>query len=163
MKHNGVPRTLRRDIWRLANNQAFIFVDAESGIRSKVESKAGKSRMDRILGLIDVVQWLHQLRTFLQKQRCFANSNYRTLLQIKRQLGLQSTTWSPGSPLTVGRENLGTRLLCAKFVPTSISSTLYGLLFVICRHVPPTKGLRILGPTIEQTKAQIIKKYIVSP
>ena len=53
MKHNGVPRTLRRDIWRLANNQAFIFVDAESGIRSKVESKAGKSRMDRILGLID--------------------------------------------------------------------------------------------------------------
>ena len=59
MKHNGVPRTLRRDIWRLANNQAFIFVDAESGFRSKVESKAGKSRMDRILGLIDVVQWLH--------------------------------------------------------------------------------------------------------
>ena len=68
-------------------------------------------------------------------------------------LVLQSTTWSPGSLLTVGRENLGTRLLCAKFVPTSISSTLYGLLFVICRHVPPTKGLRILGPTIEQTKA----------
>jgi len=65
---------------------AFTFFEAESGIRSKIESKTRKSRMDRIknlsakkrkkstylvprvvfrLGLIDVVQRLHKLRTYL--------------------------------------------------------------------------------------------------
>ena len=64
---------------------AFTFFEAESGIRSKIKSKTRKSRMDRIenlsakktkihipcpkrsfrLGLIDVVQRLHKLRTYL--------------------------------------------------------------------------------------------------
>ena len=48
MKHTRVPRTVRRDIWRLAIETSSIpslhIFEAESGIRSQVESKAGKAR-----------------------------------------------------------------------------------------------------------------------
>ena len=48
MKHSSVPRTVRRDIWRIAMetcpHQAFIFFEAESRVRSKNESKAEKRR-----------------------------------------------------------------------------------------------------------------------
>ena len=51
MKHTRVPRTVRRDIWRLAIETSSIpslhFFEAESGIRSQVESKAEKRGMYR--------------------------------------------------------------------------------------------------------------------
>ena len=81
--HQG-PRTVRRDIWRLAIEissipSLHIFFEAESGIRSQVEWKTGKKRnrsnrksnrltkkksphtlchIELFLGLIDVVQGL---------------------------------------------------------------------------------------------------------
>ena len=82
MKHTRVPRPVRRDIWRLAIETSSIpslhISEAESGIRSQVESKAGKARngpnrklncltkkkkstylVPLLLGLIDVAQGLH--------------------------------------------------------------------------------------------------------
>ena len=48
MKHTRVPQTIRRDIGGLLSKhgryQAFTFFEAESEIRSQVESKTGKKR-----------------------------------------------------------------------------------------------------------------------
>ena len=73
----------------IIDTMAFTFFEAESGIKSKIKSKTRKSRMDRIenlsakkrkkstyldprvvfrLGLIDVVQRLHKLRTYLLRE-----------------------------------------------------------------------------------------------
>ena len=73
----------------IIDTMAFTFFEAESGIKSKIKSKTRKSRMDRIenlsakkrkkstylvprvvfrLGLIDVVQRLHKLRTYLHTE-----------------------------------------------------------------------------------------------
>ena len=83
MKHTRVPRTVRWDIGGLllkhGRYQAFTFFEAESEIRSQVESKTGKKRngpnrksnrltkkknphtlchTEFLLGLIDAVQGL---------------------------------------------------------------------------------------------------------
>ena len=125
---------------------AFTFFEAESGIRSKIESKTRKSRMDRIenlsakkrkkstylvprvvfrLGLIDVVQRLHKLRTYL----------YRNNIAVDIQFNLFHHA----------------SLLCANFVPTSISPTLYGLLYSVTFQFS-TKRPMTLGPKIQQKK-----------
>ena len=48
MKHTRVPRTVRRDIWRLAMETLSIpslhIFEAESGVRSKIESRAERRR-----------------------------------------------------------------------------------------------------------------------
>ena len=156
MKHTRVPRTVRRDIWRLAIETSSIpslhIFEAESGIRSQVESKAGKARngpnrklncltkkkkstylVPLLLGLIDVAQGLHQLRTFLLR------------ITVTRKFNL---------PYAISDQ---TSLLCTNFVPTLISPTLYGLLYSLVMFLQQrTKDFRTNNPQrIQQAKAYI--------
>ena len=136
MKHTRVPWTVRRDIWWLAIETSSIpslyIFEAESEIRSKVESKtvnkpnepsrkSNRLKQEKIprtlghvellLGPIDVVQCLRYLR----REPSFKNNV--ALLAVEFNL-----------PYAIADQR---SLPCANFVPTSISPTLYGMLFFV--------------------------------
>ena len=160
MKHSRVPRTVRRDIWRLAIETSSIpslhIFETESEIRSKVESKTvnkpnGPNRKSNrlkqekiphtlchaeiLLGLIDVVQCLHYLR---------------------REPSILSKTTLPAVEFNLSfaiAEQAQTKRVC-------LAQTLYqhrsALPYMGCctlSSCSSTKGPRILGRTIQQTKA----------
>ena len=160
MKHTRVPRTVRRDILRLAIETSSIpslhIFEAESEIRSKVESKTvnkpnGPNRTSNrlkqekmshtlchaeiLLGLIDVVQCLHYLRrepSILSKSTLPAvefNLSFAIADQAQtKRICLAQTLYQHRSALPY--------MGCC--TPSSCSST---------------KGSRILGLAIQQTKA----------
>ena len=104
MKHTRVPRTIRRDTRRLAietsstpslhifrsriRNHIAIRIEnrkkpngpnRKSNRLTKKKIPHTSRHVELLLGLIDVVQCLHKLRTFLQKQHCRGNPICRTL------------------------------------------------------------------------------------
>ena len=104
------------------------FFEAESGIRSRVEWKTGKKsygpnrksnrltkkkiphtlcHIELLLGLIDVVQGLREATNLLARI---------------------TVSWKFNLPYAISNQ---TSLLCANFVPTLISPTLYGLLYSV--------------------------------
>ena len=138
MKHTRVPRTVRRDIWRLAIETSLIpslyNFETESEIRSKVESKtvnkpnepSGKSNrlkqekiprtlghVELLLGPIDVVQCLRYLR----HEPSFKNS---------RGIQFAERYCRP--------KESALRKLC-----TNIDQPYLIWDAVLCRHVPPPK------------------------
>ena len=141
MKHTRVPRTVRRDIWRLAIETSSIpsLHIFRSRIRNQIESliesrkkRNGPNRKfnrltkkknphtlchtELLLGLIDVVQSLHQLR-----KSCKSNGAAEIQFAVRY--------FRPnGSAL---------RKLC-----TNINQPYLIWAAVLCRHVPPTKDQR---------------------
>ena len=160
MKHTRVPRTVRRDILRLSIETLSIpslhIFETESEIRSKVESKTvnkpnGPNRKSNrlkeekiphtlshaeiLLGLIDVVQCLHYLRRepLIVSKTSLPVVEFNLLFAIADQAQIQR--------------------VC-------LVQTLYrhrsALPYMGCRTLSSrssTKGPRILGLTIQHTKA----------
>ena len=111
MKHTRVPGRYAEIsgglLWKLCLYQALAFFEAESGIRSKVESKIGKRRTDRtdlnalqiekptylvphwiitgVLGLIDVVQCLHKLRTLASYKQSLTRKFHEPILLLQTE------------------------------------------------------------------------------
>ena len=118
MKHTRVPRTVRRDIWRLAIKTSSIpslhifFRRIRNEIESRIESRKklnGPNRKSNRLTKEKKIHipgatmnyylgWLmrckvcisYELRTFLQEQRCSANSICRTPFPAKRVCFVQT-------------------------------------------------------------------------
>ena len=130
--------------------QAFTFFEAESGIRSKVESKAGREpnrpirKSNRLTkkkkfhipcatlnSYLDWLMWCNAAlaTNLLTKKRCRGNSICRTLFQTKRVCFTQTLYQHQSALPYMG---------CC-----TLSS---------CSSI---KGPLILGPTISQTKAYI--------
>ena len=111
--------------------QAFTFFEAESGIRSKVESKAGREPN----------------RPIRKSNRLKKKKIPHTLCQVEFLLGLIYVVQSCVSNESPYKNNVAVeipfavrypdqaRLLYANFVPTSISPTLYGMLNSVVRFL----------------------------
>ena len=129
MKHPRVPRTVRRDIGGLLSKhgryQAFTFFEAESEIRSQVESKTGKKRngpnwksnrlTKKTKSTYLVPSWIITWADWCGARFALA-MNLFTRITVRRKFNL---------PYAISDQ---TSLLCTNFVPTLISPTLYGLL-----------------------------------
>ena len=141
MKHTRVPRTVRRDIWRLAIETSSIpslyIFEAESEIRSKVESKtvnkpnepsrkSNRLKQEKIprtlghvellLGPIDVVQCLRYLRREPSFKNNVASRGIQFAVRYCRP------------------KESALRKLC-----TNIDQPYLIWDAVLCRHVPPPK------------------------
>ena len=129
MKHPRVPRTVCRDIGGLLSKhgryQAFTFFEAESEIRSQVESKTGKKRngpnrksnrlTKKTKSTYLVPSWIITWADWCGARFALA-MNLFTRITVRRKFNL---------PYAISDQ---TSLLCTNFVPTLISPTLYGLL-----------------------------------
>ena len=138
--------------------RAFTLFEAGSGIKLKVESKTGNSRMDRYRksylpnkeknSTYLVPHWILTWADW-----CGARFALATNLSYKKQ----RCTWKFHLPYAIPDQ---ASLLCANFVPISISPTLYGLLY-ICRHVPQPKDQWYWDPQSNRPKAKIWKVHEV--
>ena len=164
MKHTRVPRTVRRDILRLAIETSSIpslhIFEAESEIRSKVESKTvnqpnGPNRksnrlkegkiprtlghVELLLGPIDEVQCLR----FLRREPSFKNNvACRGVKFAVRYRSLSESTL---------------RKLCANIdQPYLIWDA------VLCRHVPPPKNQGYWDAQSNTPRRRQSKKYTLS-
>ena len=152
MKHPRVPRTVRRDIGGLLSKhrryQAFTFFEAESEIRSQVESKTGKKRngpnrksnhlTKKTKSTYLVPRWIITWADWCGARFALA-MNLFTRITVPRKFNL---------PYAISDQ---TSLLCTNFVPTLISPTLYGLLYSVVRFLHERTKATITNNPIDQS------------
>ena len=132
MKHTRVPRTVRRDIWRLAIETSSIpsLHIFRSRIRNEIESRIedrkkrnGPNRKSNDLtkekkSTYLVPHWIITWADWCGTRFALA-TNFSRRITVPRKFNL---------PYAIADQ---VSLLCANFVPTSISPTLYGLLYSV--------------------------------
>ena len=153
MKHTRVPRTIHRDIGGLLSihrrYQAFTFFEAESEIRSQVESKTGKKRngpnrkSNRLTKkkkiyipgatLNNYLGWLMWCKV------CTSYEPFYTRITVPRKFNL---------PYAISDQK---SLLCTNFVPTLISPTLYGMLYSVVMFLHQRTKDTITNNPIDQS------------
>ena len=132
MKHTRVPRTVRRDIWRLAIRTSTIpsLHIFRSRIRNEIESRIenrkkrkGTNRKSNRLrkkkkSTYLVPQWIITWADWCGARFALA-TNFSRRITVPRKFNLPYAISDQTSPLY------------ANFVPTWISPTLYGLLYSV--------------------------------
>ena len=128
MKHTRVPRIFGGLLSKQSRYQAFTFFKAESGSRSQVESKTGKKwngpnrKSNRLRNKKKstylVPPWIIAWADWCGARFALA-TNLLTRITVPRKFNCPYATSDQRS------------LLCANFVPTQISPTLYGLLYSV--------------------------------
>ena len=152
MKHPRVPRTVRRDIGGLLSKhdryQAFTFFEAESEIRSQVESKTGKKRngpnrksnrlTKKTKSTYLVPRWIITWADWCGARFALAMNLFKRIT-VRRKFNL---------PYAISDQ---TSLLCTNFVPTLISPTLYGLLYSVVMFLHQRTKDTITNNPIDQS------------
>ena len=156
MKHTRVPRTVRRDIRRLAIETSsipslHIFRSRiRNQIASRIESRKSEEWTEPKIKLPNKEKKIH-IPCFIitWADWCGARfalaTNLLTRITVTRKFNL---------PYAISDQ---TSLLCTNFVPTLISPTLYGLLYSLVIFLQQrTKDFRVNNPQrIQQAKAYI--------
>ena len=132
MKHTRVPRTVRRDIWRLAIETSSIpsFHIFRRWIRNQIECRIKNRKKPN--GPNRKSNHLTKKRnsTYLVPGRVITRADWcgTTFAQASNFLTKTTLPWKFNLPYAIPDQ---TSLFCANFVPTSISPTLYGLLYSV--------------------------------
>ena len=166
MKHTRVPRTVRRDIWRLAMETLSIpslhifWSRIRNQIKSRIENRKKTNGPNRksnrlkyqkkprtlchiglLLGLIDVVQCLLKLRTLV---------SYKQSVTIRRNSMRRFCYFRPNRPA-----------LCK--LCTSINQPYLIWAAVLCRHVPQPKDQGDWDPQSKKRRKYRKKRSCRSP
>ena len=132
MKHTRVPRTVRRDIWRLAietssiSSPVHIFRSRiRNQIASRIERRKKKNGPNRQLNRLTKKKSTYLVPHWIITWADWCGARFALATKILTRITLPRKF---NLPYVISDQ---TNLLCTNFVPTLISPTLYGLLYFV--------------------------------